>query len=85
MVPSLDFPNVLANKSTFWVYGWEKRCNENETGEEIPPCKAHRAVQNGAVVGIRVDQGGCGKQTRSGEVSPLQRQCSGAALGSGFV
>ena len=61
MVLSLDFPNVLGNKSTIWVYGWKKCYNENvAAGKEFSPHKAHRPGQNGAVVEIRVDQGGYG-------------------------
>ena len=45
MVLNLDFPNVLASKSTFWVFEWEK-CQRNMAGEEISANKVHRSGQN---------------------------------------
>ena len=59
-VLGLYFPNVLANKSVFWVYGWNECHSEDLVGEEIPAGKAHRSGQSGAVMGFSLELEGCG-------------------------
>lgn len=60
MVLGLYFPNMLANKAIFLVYGWNEHHRENLMGEESPAGKAHRSGQSGAVMGSSLQLGGCG-------------------------
>lgn len=55
MVLSLDFPNILANKPTFWGFEWEKY-QWNVAREEISADKVQGQDRMG---GINMELGDC--------------------------
>lgn len=58
----LYFPDILADKSVFWVDGWNECHSEDLVGEEIPAGKAHRSGQSGAVMGFSLELEDCARR-----------------------